>query len=70
MTINLNDTNAIRDLLKHKHIKVTLPRLMIYKVMQQSSHAMTAYEIEDILLQQNHRLNWVTIYSTLKNLPK
>ncbi|GAA5007182.1 hypothetical protein GCM10023206_13020 [Acinetobacter puyangensis] len=58
----------IRDLLKHKNIKVTLPRIMIFQILKNSRKPITAYEIENILIKKNYRTNLATIYATLKIL--
>lgn len=70
MKVTLTDfqnTNEVRNILKQKNIKVTLPRIVIFQILQQAKNGLSAYDIETILINSvNHRINLTTIYLTLK----
>ncbi|MFU8927082.1 Fur family transcriptional regulator [Acinetobacter puyangensis] len=58
--------NEIRDTLRQAKIKVTHARLVIYRILKHAKHELTAYDIENISLKMNDRINIGTIYSSLK----
>lgn len=58
--------NEIRDTLRQANIKVTHARLVIYRILKHAKRELTAYDIENISLQMNDRINIGTIYSSLK----
>lgn len=58
--------NEIRDTLKRANIKVTHARIIIFQILKHANKELTAYDIEGASLNNNHRINLATIYSTLK----
>jgi Fur family ferric uptake transcriptional regulator len=64
--LNRQENNQIRDLIKSKNIKVTLPRMWICQILKHATQGLTAHDIENLSVRYNNRMNLTTIYTTLR----
>ncbi|AOA58851.1 Fur family transcriptional regulator [Acinetobacter larvae] len=64
--LKLKQLNNARDVLKRVDVRVTIPRLAIYDILENVDVGLTAYDIENMLIKMDHHINLATIYTTLK----
>lgn len=64
----INEMNFYIQKLKQHHLRTTLPRLQVLKILCEANNAMTAFDIEQISSASGEYLGLSSVYSTLKSL--
>lgn len=65
-TMNMNTYNQLQQRLLSANLKVTMPRLLILNILDQSPSGFTALQIEKQLLKEDRKTSFPTVYNILK----
>jgi Fe2+ or Zn2+ uptake regulation protein len=62
----MNSYNQLKDLLLAARLRVTIPRLLILDILDQSLTGLTVLEIEKKMLKEGYQTSFPTVYNILK----